>query len=125
MHFSAEEDTIRKEATQCVLCNGDFTDENHKVRDHNHRTGKYRGACHTRCNRDYVRNNCSPIFVHNLRGYDSHIILAQAFEIVGKKELIHAIPQSTDKFMTFSIGHFSFKYSFQFLAAGFGNLVEA
>ena len=125
MYLSVEDETTHREATQCVLCNGDFTKSNDKVRDHDHRTGQYRGACHNKCNINYFQNRYLPIFVHNLRGYDSHIILKQAFEIVEKKERIHAVPQSTEKFMTFSIGDLTFKDSFQFMAAGLGNLVEA
>ena len=125
MYVSVEDETTHREATQCVLCNGDFTKSNDKVRDHDHRTGQYRGACHNKCNIHYFQNRYLPICVNNLRGYDSHIILKQAFEIVEKKERIHAIPQSTEKFMTFSIGDLTFKDSFQFMAAGLGSLVEA
>ncbi len=112
MYLTKEEDVTHIEATQCVLCNEDFTVSNAKVRDHDHRTGEYRGACHNKCNINYFQNRYLPIFVHNLRGYDSHIILKQAFEIVEKKERIHATPQSTEKFITFSIGDLNFKDSF-------------
>ncbi len=125
MYLTKEDEASHIEAKQCMLCNEDFTVSNWKVRDHDHRTGEYRGACHNKCNINYFQNRYLPIFVHNLRGYDSHIILKQAFEIVEKKERIHAIPQSTEKFMTFSNGDLTFKYSFQFMAAGLGNLVEA
>ncbi len=125
MYLTKENEASHIEAKQCMLCNEDFTTSNWKVRDHDHRTGESRGACHDKCNFNYFQNRYLPIFVHNLRGYDSHIILKQAFEIVEKKERIHAIPQSTEKFMTFSIGDLTFKDSFQFMAAGLGNFVEA
>ncbi len=125
LYLSKEDEATHREATHCVLCNEDFTASNGKVRDHDHRTGQYRGACHNKCNINYFQNRYLPIFVHNLRGYDSHIILKQAFEIVEKKERIHAIPQSTEKFMTFSIGDLTFKDSFQFMTARLGNLIEA
>ena len=63
--------------------------------------------------------------MHNLRGYGSHIILKQAFELVGKKERISAITQSCEIIMTFSIGGLKFKDSFQFMAARLDKLVEA
>jgi len=125
MYLSVEDDTTRREATRCVLCNGDFTKSNDNVRDRDHITGQYRGACHSQCNINYFQTRYLPICVHNLRGYDSHIILKQAFQIVETKERIHAIPQSTEKFMTFSIVDLTFKDCFQFMAAGLGNLVEA
>ena len=37
------------DADTCYLCYGEFTKTN-KVRDRCHRTGKYRGAAHVRCN---------------------------------------------------------------------------
>ena len=96
MYLSREEEATHREATECVLCNEDFTESNWKVRDHDHRTGEYRGACHNKCNINYFQYRYLPIFVHNLRGYDSHIILKEAFEIVEKKERIHATPQSCE-----------------------------
>ena len=65
------------------------------------------------------------MFVHNLRGYDAHLILREAFDVVEKKERISAIPQSTEKFMTFSIGDLKFKDSMQFMAESLENLAKA
>ena len=124
MYLTMEEETQHREASTCFLCNGDFEKANPKVRDHDYRTGEYRGACHQKCNINYYSNRYLPVFVHNLRGYDAHLILRQAFEIVGKKERINAIPQSKEKFMTFSIGDLKFKDSFQFMASSLEKLVE-
>jgi len=52
-----------------------------KVRDHDHRTGKYRGAAHLSCNINYFNNRYLPIVFHNLRGYDSHMIIKEAYKI--------------------------------------------
>ena len=63
-------------AELCYICNGEFSKSNYKVRDHCHRTGKYRGAAHTRCNMNYTNNNrYLPVVFQHLKGYDSHIIL--------------------------------------------------
>ena len=49
-----------------------------KVIDHDHITGKYRGAAHSSCNlklridHDKIK---IPVFFHNLRGYDAHLIM--------------------------------------------------
>ena len=127
MYLSVEEEKQHREAETCSLCNGDFEGDKafKKVRDHDHRTGKYRGACHNSCNINYFQNRYLPIFVHNLRGYDSHIILRQAFEMVDKKERISAIPQSSEKMMTFSIGDLKFKDSNQFMPASLDNLAQS
>ena len=76
----SEEDTKKhKKAKVCYLCEREFTDRNWKVRDHCHRAGKYRGAAHNACNINYFTNRYLPVVFHNLRGYDSHVILKQAF----------------------------------------------
>ena len=124
MYLTVEQETTHRVADSCFLCNGGFVQNNPKVRDHDHRTGAYRGACHQKCNINYYANRYLPIFVHNLRGYDAHLVLKQAFEIVGKKERINAIPQSSEKFMTFSIGDLKFKDSCQFLAFSLETLVK-
>ncbi len=96
-----------------------------KVRDHDHRTGEYRGACHNGCNINYYANRYLPIFVHNLRGYDAHLILREAFNVAARKDSIDVIPQSTENFMTFTIGDLRFKDSMQFMPGSLQTLAEA
>ena len=71
-------------AKTCYICEGAFTESNKKVRDHCHRTGNYRGAAHNACNINYFSNRYLPVVFHNLRGYDSHLIIKKAFEFVKK-----------------------------------------
>jgi len=57
-----------------------FTTDDYKVRDHDHLTGGSRGAAHNSCNLKYSwRHYKLPVIFHNLKGYDSHLIL-KAFE---------------------------------------------
>ena len=53
-------------ATNCYLCNGQFTPDDKKgckVRDHCHITGKYRGCAHNVCNINYNYKNIKiPVF---------------------------------------------------------------
>ena len=46
-----------------------------RVRDHDHRTGKYRGAAHSKCNINYFANRYLPGVMHNLKGYGGHLII--------------------------------------------------
>ena len=50
MNLSNEDKINYKNATKCYVCNCSFTAENHKVRDHCHVTGYYRGASCNKCN---------------------------------------------------------------------------
>ncbi len=52
------------------------------------------------------------------------MILKKAFEIVKDGESINAIPNSGEKFMTFSIGNLKFIDSFQFMAFSLDKLVK-
>jgi hypothetical protein len=73
--------------TKCYLCEVDFVSDpraenyiqNSKVRDHCHITGSYRGAAHSICNLqlriDHEKVKI-PCILHNLKGYDSHLILS-------------------------------------------------
>ena len=45
-----------------------------KVRDHCHVTGKFRGAAHKRYNLNFKLTRKVPVIFHILRGYGSHII---------------------------------------------------
>ena len=48
MEMTKEDWKSFKNAKCCYICNGEFKDNEKKktVRDHDHRTGKFRGACH-------------------------------------------------------------------------------
>ena len=66
-----------KKQTKCKNCDKKFMNKD-KVIDHDHITGKYRGAAHSSCNLklridpDKIK---IPVFFHNLRGYDAHLMM--------------------------------------------------
>ena len=72
----------------CYICRKEFNkDDNnkkyHKVKDHCHYTGKYRGAAHDICNLRYKTPKEIPVAFHNGSTYDYHFIiknLAEEFE---------------------------------------------
>ncbi len=109
---------------QCYICHGDYIKTKYKVRDHCHRTGKYRGAAHVRCNINYYNNKYLPIVFHNLRGYDSHIILKQAFEICGTDKHITALLNSMEMFLPMGVGDIKFIDSFQFMDSSLETLAD-
>ena len=68
----------------CYICKKEFsTDEKeknafklyHKVRDHCHYTGKFRGAAHSICNLRYKTPKEISIVFHNGSTYDYHFII--------------------------------------------------
>ena len=117
-----------KLSSHCSICGKKFEPDDEKVRDHCHFTGKYRGAAHVKCNLDYwFRYFKIPIFFHNLKNYDAHLIIARANELnieLNQNKRIDVIAQNSEKFITFSFGACQFKDSFAFLAASLDKLVR-
>ena len=123
-----QQKTEFRQATHCSICNKKFQPEDEKARDHCHFAGKYRGAAHVKCNLDYsFRYFKIPIFFHNLKNYDAHLIIAKANELnieLNQNKRIDVIAQNSEKFITFSFGACQFKDSFAFLTASLDKLVR-
>ena len=117
-----------RNATNCSICGKKFQEDDTKVRDHCHFTGKYRGAAHVKCNLDgSFKFFKIPIFFHNLKNYDAHLIIAKANELnieLNQNKRIDVIAQNSEKFITFSFGACQFKDSFAFLTASLDKLIR-
>ena len=96
-------------------------------RDNCHFTGKDRGAAHVKCSLDYSFFFKNPIFFHNLKNYDAHLIIAKANEPniePNQNKTIDVIAENREKFITFSFGACQFKDSFAFLTASLDKLTR-
>ena len=103
MNLTEEEENEFQSSTQCYLCGKDYTKDDIKHRDHDHLTGQYRGSAHQTCNMQYSYKNYKlPVIFHNLKGYDSHLII-KAFN--NKNFKIECIASSTEKYLSFSISN--------------------
>ena len=60
----------------------------HKVRDHCHYTGEYRGVAHSICNLKYSVPKKTPIVFCNRSNYDYHFILKELEEEFKKQLLV-------------------------------------
>ena len=96
-------------ATNCWICQQEFKDVNNpKVRDHCHILRHYKGAAHKLCNRKLaLKPGITPIptVMHNLKGYDSHLIMQHIDKI---SDRISCIPSNSEKCISFSVGQLSF-----------------
>ena len=123
----------------CYICKKEFDTsdkKHHKVRDHCHYTGKYRGAAHNICNLRYKIPKEIPIVFHNGSTYDYHFIIKELvkefegnFECLGEnteKYIIFSVPikkriENKDMEITYKI---KFIDSFRFMATSLSKLVD-
>ena len=90
-------------STFCPICKENYTLLNRKIRDHDHWTGKFRGPLCNYCNVNLMRKNTFiPVFFHNLKGYDSHLILGSVDKELINKSSIKIIPNNSEKYISFS-----------------------
>ena len=64
-----------------------------------------------------------PVFLHNLKNYDSHLIIERANEL-SERGKIDVIAQNSEKFITFAFKNLCFKDSFSFLSSSLDKLVK-
>lgn len=111
-------------ATSCNIC-GKATPI--LVRDHDHMTGAYRQALCSPCNLKHNPHmQFIPCFAHNLKGYDSHLIIDAVANMADIDESItfDAIPSNGEKFISFMIGKLRFIDTFGFMAEGLAKLAH-
>ena len=119
--MSEEEEQFQSSNT-CWICEKLIDDDDEKVRDHCHVTGKFRGAAHWSCNINLQLTKKVPVIFHNLRGYDSHLIFCELNKFDVK---IDVIPNRLEKYMAFILNkNLVFIDSMQFMNSSLEKLVK-
>ena len=102
--LAKEEKIHYNEQEICYICKKEFDTSNkkhHKVRDHCHYTGKYRGAAHNICNLRYKTPKEIPVVFHNGSTYDYHLIIKKPVkEFDGSFD---SLGENAEKYITFSV----------------------
>ena len=93
-----EEECLFQQSNICSICGKLIDNDDKKVRDHCHVTGKFRGAADRSCNINFQLTKKIHVIFHNLRGYDSHLIFSE-LNIFDVK--INVIPHGLEKYMAF------------------------
>ena len=117
MRIKNEEEQAFQDAVYCHICGFELGAD--RVRDHCHLTGKFRGAAHNDCNLNYSFTGRIPVILHNLRGYDSHLVMQGLGKLKDKK-----ISNNTEKYISFPIDNLDFIDSLQFMNASLEKLVS-
>ena len=87
----------------CKYFNCKFSDKNKKVMHHDHITGSFIDTICYSCNLKYKYKPFLPVYCNNLKGCDSHFLIA-ALNTYGYKEdnIISCIPSTEEKYISFS-----------------------
>ena len=97
-NLTSKEESKFKNSDRCHFCNKEFIENEKKVRDHCHVTGKFRGAAHNLCNITARTNQTIKVVFHNGKNYDFKFIIRQLHKI--SKE-ISAIAFTEEKYLSF------------------------
>ena len=96
--MNEEEGHLFQQSNSCWIRGKLIDNDDEKVRDHCHITGKFRGAAHWSCNINFqLTKKVSAIF-HKFRSYDSHLIFSELNKFNAK---INVIPNGLEKYMIF------------------------
>ena len=104
--LTKKEEKQHNKTKVCHICKKRFSTDDrdkkcHKVKDHCHYTGKYRGAAHDIFNLRYKIPKEIPVVFHNGSTNDYHFIIKElAEEFEGEFE---CLGENTEKYITFSI----------------------
>jgi hypothetical protein len=106
LHMTNEDEIAFQNSKQCFICGEEFSMISGKVRDHCHISGKYRGSACSNCNLNYKYPSYTPVYFHNLRSYDAHLIMQSIGQF--KQRKISCIPNNFEKYVSFSLGSLRF-----------------
>ena len=109
LEMNEETEKQFKAATKCYICQRPFTDKLIKVRNYDHlgvnedstlpNYSNYRGAACQRCNLNLQYPNFIPVYFHNFRNFDAHLLLIEVGKYKDRK--LTCIPNNMEKYISF------------------------
>ena len=108
--LTKEDDGDFENSTKCWIGDNVNVDDDVKVRQHCHITGKYIGSGHRDCNINVKLNHKIPIVFHNVKNYDSQFFMQELGKFNRK---VNVIPNRAEKYMSFNISKNDFTYLIQ------------
>ena len=120
--ISVEEEERFQLSNSYWICDKLFDIGDDKVRDHCHITEKYRCAANWSCNINLKLSKKILVLFHNLRGYDSHLIIKEISKFDVKMSVI---PNVLEKYMAFTTNKsLVFIDSMQFMNSSLDSLLK-
>ena len=96
--MTEEEENLFQKSNSCWICKKLIDNDEEKVRDDCHVTGKFRAAAHRNGTINFQSTIKVPVIFHNLIGYDSHLIFNELTKFDVKTKII---PNGLEKYMAF------------------------
>jgi hypothetical protein len=87
---------------KCENCGDEYTDKNKQVAHHNHITGEFISSLCNSCNLKFQYKPFLPVYLHNLKGYDSHLFISALNKYGSSKTEITCIPNNEEKYISFT-----------------------
>ena len=120
MIITPEEEYQFSKEENCYYCSRYLG--NDRVRDHDHLTGKFRAAAHSKCNLLARKDTFLPIFFHNLSHYDAHLFIKQ---LANRPKQVEVLAKNAEEYISFSYGCFRFLDSYRFLQGSLDNITKS
>ena len=95
--MTEEEENFQTSKT-CWIWEKLIENDDERVRDYCHVTGKFRGVAHCSCNINLQLTKKVPVIFHFFRGYDSHLIFCELNKFDVKTDVT---PNGLEKHMTY------------------------
>jgi hypothetical protein len=89
----------------CENCKCEYDESNKKIKHHNHITGDFISSLCNKCNLKFQYKRFLPVYLHNLKGYDSHLFIRSLYEYGYQqegKDIISCIPNNEERYISFS-----------------------
>ena len=102
--YSGDDKLKHKNVTKCSECQCKLHYKN-KVAHHDHINGKFISSLCNDCNLLLRYKKFIPVYIHNLKGYDSHLFVSSLFKYGYQhksSDNISCIPNNEEKYISFS-----------------------
>ena len=100
-YFTGAVGQAREIASQCWICETNFSAENEKLLDHYHFSNQFLGWAHSKCNLQRKTQSFVPIIAHILSGYDLHHVV-KSLHHCNPNNKFSKTPQTDENYISFS-----------------------
>lgn len=120
--LTEEENVLFEISEKCYICEKDFSEDDPKVRDHDHADGFFISAAHNSCNLKRKNQRFLKIFMHNGSRYDFHFLV----KALAKKDVknLYVLPYNMENFRMIKFNSFMLLDSLAFLQSSLSKLAD-